>query len=548
MPCPDCVNVSLNRRRPFATDEIRQAVESTLLADARLSKNAAGDQAPEHGGYQSHSDVLTLQPRDLRRTDRPVLASLPPSPKTDSEFLVPRPYLMTSKAAWTALDFAIAFCCGSMAAFPLQGHLLILLAIIEAGLFACCVAALTRIFQLHPFECVQTVTSELLLIILSVSLAANGVDGLLRSLVSSTAASLLLEVLLTSSALVLCRVLWRRRSEANFRRDIAGRNILIVGADPIGRDVKDYLASLRHMGFRFKGFIALKEDSDNTSIGDSEIVGDIDNVISLAKSMFVDEIIFTHRPTTTNILSEVLAQARTVGIDVRLIPSLTETLKSRADVESLGNLPTIVLHRHKRRAVSNFVKRVIDVVLGSVGLVLASPLFLIIAALIKLQSPGPVFYKSKRVGYKGTTFYCYKFRSMNQNADSVRDQLAHLNERHDILFKIAKDPRVTTVGAFLRKYSIDELPQLWNVLIGDMSLVGPRPSIRSEVAQYKTAHLRRLDVIPGMTGLWQVEARQDPSFESYVKLDSRYVKDWSIWLDFKILARTFGAVLRGTGT
>lgn len=217
-------------------------------------------------------------------------------------------------------------------------------------------------------------------------------------------------------------------------------------------------------------------------------------------------------------------------------------------MESLGNLPTIVLHRHKRRAVSNFVKRVIDVVLGSVGLVLASPLFLIIAALIKLQSPGPVFYKSKRVGYKGTTFYCYKFRSMIQNADSVRDQLAHLNERHDILFKIAKDPRVTTVGAFLRKYSIDELPQLWNVLIGDMSLVGPRPSIRSEVAQYKTAHLRRLDVIPGMTGLWQVEARQDPSFESYVKLDSRYVKDWSIWLDFKILARTFGAVLRGTGT
>jgi lipopolysaccharide/colanic/teichoic acid biosynthesis glycosyltransferase len=145
-------------------------------------------------------------------------------------------------------------------------------------------------------------------------------------------------------------------------------------------------------------------------------------------------------------------------------------------------------------------------------------------------------------------FDCYKFRTMMVNADALRDQLAHLNERQDILFKIAKDPRVTTIGAVLRKYSLDELPQLWNVLIGDMSLVGPRPSIRSEVAQYKTAHLRRLNVVPGMTGLWQVEGRHDPSFESYIKLDSKYVKEWSIWLDMKIIVRTVNAVLKGTGT
>jgi exopolysaccharide biosynthesis polyprenyl glycosylphosphotransferase len=264
--------------------------------------------------------------------------------------------------------------------------------------------------------------------------------------------------------------------------------------------------------------------------------------------MFANEIIFSHRPAAPNILRDVLMQAEMAGIDVRLIPSLTETLRFRADVEYLGNLPTIVLHRRKKLAVSNLVKRIMDIVLGSIGIIALSPLFLVISILIKLESRGPALYSSKRVGYKGTTFNCHKFRSMSENADSQRAQLEYLNERKDILFKIAKDPRVTRIGAILRKYSLDELPQLCNVLAGDMSLVGPRPSIGSEVARYKSAHLRRLDAVPGMTGLWQVEARTDPSFESYVNLDSKYVMNWSIWLDLKILARTIGAVIKGTGS
>jgi lipopolysaccharide/colanic/teichoic acid biosynthesis glycosyltransferase len=137
---------------------------------------------------------------------------------------------------------------------------------------------------------------------------------------------------------------------------------------------------------------------------------------------------------------------------------------------------------------------------------------------------------------------------MVRDAASLQSQLAHRNERKGILFKISNDPRVTRVGAVLRKYSLDELPQLWNVFRGDMSLVGPRPSIGSEVAQYETPHLRRLDVMPGMTGLWQVEARQDPSFERYIALDSKYVNDWSLWLDVKILFRTINAVIAGTGS
>jgi exopolysaccharide biosynthesis polyprenyl glycosylphosphotransferase len=418
-----------------------------------------------------------------------------------------------------------------------------------AVLFAMGVATLSRLFGLQPFRNRRTILSELFLILLSVSLASFGLDGVLRLWALPAPTSEMPRLALTCCVLLLCRVLWRRHWDNHSLRDVAAKNILIVGNDPVGRDVREYLASLRYTGYRFKGFVTLNErPEDETGADDEDTVGSVDDVIALARSMFVDEIIFSRRPATPNLLSRVLGQAQSLGIDVRLIPNVSESLKRRSDVEYLGDLPTIVLNYREKRAMSHLLKRTMDITLGSIGLVVLSPLFLAIALLIKLQSPGSVFYRSKRVGYKGMVFNCYKFRTMMQNADSMRDQYAHLNERHDILFKIAKDPRVTEIGAFLRKYSLDELPQLWNVLCGDMSLVGPRPSIRSEVAQYKTAHLRRLDVVPGMTGLWQVEARHDPSFESYISLDSKYVREWSIWLDLKIILRTANAVLKGTGT
>jgi len=152
-----------------------------------------------------------------------------------------------------------------------------------------------------------------------------------------------------------------------------------------------------------------------------------------------------------------------------------------------------------------------------------------------------------RVGKKGVTFACYKFRTMVENADALKDSRAHLNERDGILFKIAADPRVTRVGRYLRKFSIDELPQLWNVFRGEMSLVGPRPPACGEYTQYALEHLRRLDVTPGLTGLWQVTARQDPSFQNYIQLDKEYITNWSLGLDFRILIKTVGVVLAGTG-
>jgi exopolysaccharide biosynthesis polyprenyl glycosylphosphotransferase len=205
------------------------------------------------------------------------------------------------------------------------------------------------------------------------------------------------------------------------------------------------------------------------------------------------------------------------------------------------------LHRGEAPVIGMMLKRVLDISLSSMGLVLLSPFLLAIAIAVRLDSNGPVFYGSERIGKKGRVFRCIKFRTMVQDAEMKRAEILHMNERDSVLFKITNDPRITNLGRVLRKYSLDELPQLMNVLRGDMSLVGPRPPIASEVKRYELNHLRRLDVVPGITGLWQVQARQDPSFDSYISLDTAYIENWSLWLDIKILIRTVAVVLAGTG-
>jgi len=196
----------------------------------------------------------------------------------------------------------------------------------------------------------------------------------------------------------------------------------------------------------------------------------------------------------------------------------------------------------------SFVKRIIDVALSGIALLFLWPLLLVIAVAVKLESPGPIIYRSLRAGKNGRRFVCYKFRTMVDGADELKDALRRFNERRDPFFKIADDPRVTRLGRFLRKYSLDELPQFWNVLKGDMSLVGPRPHPVDDCARYRPADHRRLEVKPGITGLWQVIARADPSFETCMKLDLEYMKRWSLSLDCKILLRTVPAVLAGEGS
>src|SRR6266853_4007173 len=193
------------------------------------------------------------------------------------------------------------------------------------------------------------------------------------------------------------------------------------------------------------------------------------------------------------------------------------------------------------------LKRMMDVFLSSLAFLFLWPLIVVIAIAVKLESPGPVIYRSLRVGKYGREFDCYKFRSMVAGSDALKESLGRLNERRGPFFKIADDPRVTRFGRFLRKYSLDELPQLWNVLKGEMSLVGPRPLPVEDCAQYSSEHRRRLDVTPGVTGLWQVMARANPSFEICMMLDLVYIQKWNLLLDCRILLKTIPAVLAGEG-
>jgi exopolysaccharide biosynthesis polyprenyl glycosylphosphotransferase len=354
-----------------------------------------------------------------------------------------------------------------------------------------------------------------------------------------------LTLLLTMSAMMLRRAVWRKVRERRFLDGRDVRNVLIVGEGRVANALREHLQSLPYMGFRFKGFVSTEDLPDVTP--GTDVVSTVHNCVAVARSLFVDEIYFA-TPVAKETVISVVEEARENGIDVRVVPDLYDGLAWNAPVEYVGQFPTIPLHRRDFPLGAFVLKRAIDVVLCTVALLLCAPLMLVIALWIKTDSTGPVLYASRRVGRKGRTFNCYKFRTMVVNADKLRRGLEHRNERDGVLFKISDDPRVTQIGVWLRKYSLDELPQFFNVLIGDMSIVGPRPPLSAEVARYDIAHLRRLDVLPGITGLWQVQARQNPSFDHYISLDTAYVENWSLMLDLQILARTIGVVLSGTGT
>lgn len=354
-----------------------------------------------------------------------------------------------------------------------------------------------------------------------------------------------LTLLLTMGALMARRAIWRRVRQQRFLDGSEVRNVLIVGDGRVGQALRSHLQSLPYMGFRFKGFVSVDGFPDPAE--DNEVVSSVQNCVAVARSLFVDEIYFT-APAPKETVFAVVEEARSNGIDVRVVPDLYDGLAWNAPVEYVGQFPTIPLHRREFAREAFVLKRVTDFVFCTTALILFSPLMLVVALLIRISSPGPIFYRAKRVGRKGRHFTCYKFRTMVMDAEVQRKDLEHRNEREGLLFKISDDPRITGVGAWLRKFSLDELPQLFNVVLGDMSMVGPRPPLTSEVERYDLTHLRRLDVLPGITGLWQVEARQDPSFDQYISLDTAYVENWSLLLDLKIMAKTIGVVFSGTGT
>jgi exopolysaccharide biosynthesis polyprenyl glycosylphosphotransferase len=318
------------------------------------------------------------------------------------------------------------------------------------------------------------------------------------------------------------------------------RNVLIIGAGQVGRELALHLERDDSAHSAVLGFL-----DDRAPVGGA-VLGRIHDLASIARREFVDEIILT-TAAPAEITRKIIREARANQIDVKLVPDFFGCDPAPVILRKYGNVPVLTLSQERIPIFRLLVKRGIDVVLSAVGLLLALPLLAIIGCVTKLDSPGPVFYRAARMGLKGRRFLCFKLRTMIPNADALKHKLRACNQRTGAFFKMVDDPRVTRVGRLLRRYSLDELPQLWNVLRGEMSLVGPRPHPIDDFERYDLEDLQRLEVLPGLTGLWQVTARRDPSFARNMALDREYIGRWTLGLDFRILFKTVAVVLRGEG-
>jgi len=325
------------------------------------------------------------------------------------------------------------------------------------------------------------------------------------------------------------------------RRGEGVSRALIIGAGRLGQTLALWIENNRQLGYSVCGFL------DAHPNGDARVLGSIHDLKKVALEQFVDQL-FVTLPADREVVKEIWVEARRLRLNLNVVPDIYDGLGWRAPLRSIGGFPVIELHGQPIPAFGLAVKRVIDVVVASAGLILAAPLLAIAGLWIRLDSRGRVIYSALRVGKKGKKFRCYKLRTMVDNADGHKETLRHSNERNGPFFKMENDPRVTRCGRWLRKYSIDELPQLMNVLRGDMSLVGPRPHPVDDYERYTLEHLRRLDVKPGITGLWQIKARRDPSFDATMTLDLDYIENWSLRVDLGILLKTVPAVLRADGS
>lgn len=331
------------------------------------------------------------------------------------------------------------------------------------------------------------------------------------------------------------------------RRGVGIKRVVIVGAGEIGRTVMRTIVARPDLGYRVVGFVDDNPDKGYTDIGRFKALGPLDNLPAILDEERPDEVIITLPWMYHRKIIGIVRECERRNARARIVPDLFQMSLTQVNVEDLGGVPLIGVRTVSISKGALLVKQLIDVTVAAVGLLLCAPLFMLIALAIRLDSPGPVIFRQTRVGLRGRHFEIYKFRSMHVGAEEQQDMLADRNEADGPIFKIRDDPRLTRVGRILRRLSLDELPQLVNVLRGEMSLVGPRPPIPAEVEKYQEWHKKRLAAPPGMTGLWQVSGRSRLSFDEMVLLDIYYIENWSLWLDFKILMRTIPKVLLGEG-
>jgi exopolysaccharide biosynthesis polyprenyl glycosylphosphotransferase len=353
--------------------------------------------------------------------------------------------------------------------------------------------------------------------------------------------------------MVLLRLVTRRLSEP-LRRTFGGfRHFLLVGSAPQALEIARTLEANERRGLRLLGFARVQPGGEleaqvkAASLRRSYPVYDLSQLPELLRRHVIDEVVFAVSKDELEKLEETFLRCEEEGVKARLLLSFFPHVLSKVYLERLRDMPLLTFSTTPENEDLLLLKRVGDFVMALVLLLVLSPLLLVLALLIKLTSKGPILYRQARCGLGGRKFTLHKFRSMQPDADLRREELEALNELDGPVFKIRSDPRCTPVGRFMRKFSLDELPQLVNILKGEMSFVGPRPPLPEEVEKYESWQRRRLRMPPGLTCLWALEGRSQLSFRRWMELDLQYIDNWSFALDWKILLKTIPVVLFGRG-
>lgn len=333
-----------------------------------------------------------------------------------------------------------------------------------------------------------------------------------------------------------------------YNRGVALTPLLVVGSNRLGKLMMQQIAATPSLGYRVVGYIHDDEDGEPQDFGRFAVLGGLNDLDAVIRGHRVEQVIITLPSHQHDLIMSTVKICERAGADFRLTPDLFEMSMSRIDVDAIEGIPLIGLRRSLTSSFQFAIKRSIDVVGSLAVLLIGLPVWLLIALAIKLDSPGPVLHRQTRLGYRANPFPCFKFRSMYMNADQMRTRLEVVTDGDQRgKFKLKNDPRRTRVGSFIRAASLDEIPQLLNVLRGEMSLIGPRPPLPVEFAKYEDWEKARLEMPPGITGLWQVRGRSDIDFDEMVLMDLYYIENWSLRLDVQIALQTIPAVLSRKG-
>lgn len=406
-----------------------------------------------------------------------------------------------------------------------------------------------RFSHVYPYKMGRSVVEETYLIGTATTLAVVVLSGinLVYQPLSYSRLLFLYTAILITLLLGLSRLLivFARLHLRHY--GIGVKRVLLVGAGDVGRMVMRTVIARPELGYQVVGFLDDNVEKGQSDIGPFKALGPLEKCNEILAQHAIDNVIICLPWQSHRMIQRLLRTCEQHQIRAQIVPDIFQLTRNQLQVEELNGIPLLGLRDLSIQGWNLLLKRAADLLITTVAGVISLPLIALIALAIRLDSAGPIIYAQTRVGKNSKLFTCYKFRSMVTDADKLRNTIANQNEATGPLFKMRNDPRQTTVGRFLRRYSLDELPQLYNVLRGEMSWIGPRPNLPYEVEKYEEWHKKRLSVSPGLTGLWQVSGRSDLTFDEMVLLDIYYVENWSLALDLHILLRSLPAVINGRG-